>query len=228
MNRRLDRRLELLTGGARDRPARQQTLRATLEWSHELLADAERAMFARFAVFAGGWTLEAAEAVCGQDGDDVLGRLSSLVDDSLVRRKSRSASEPRFAMLETVREYALELLDRAGETDRFRRRHAEHMVEVAERAADVIRTGGEAEQWYALLDEEHDNLRAALSWAAAARELELEVRLSVALRWFWLVRGYLSEGRRFFDDVVARTEGAPKELRAVAVCRSHSGSVIAS
>jgi predicted ATPase/DNA-binding SARP family transcriptional activator len=217
MNRRLDRRLELLTGGARDRPARQQTLCATLEWSHELLDDAERAMFARFAVFAGGWTLEAAEAVCGQDGDDVLGPLSSLVDDSLVRRTSRSASEPRFAMLETVREYAIELLERAGETERFRRRHAEHMVEVAERAADVILTGGEAEQWYALLDEEHDNLRAALFWAAAAGELELEVRLTVALRWFWLVRGYLSEGRRFFDDVVARTEGAPKELRAAAV-----------
>jgi predicted ATPase/DNA-binding SARP family transcriptional activator len=217
MNRRLDRRLELLTGGARDRPARQQTLRATLEWSHELLDDAERAMFARLAVFAGGWTLEAAEAVCGQDGDDVLGPLSSLVDDSLARRTSRSASEPRFAMLETVREYAIELLERAGETERFRRRHAEHMVEVAERAADVILTGGEAEQWYALLDEEHDNLRAALFWAAAAGELNLEVRLTVALRWFWLVRGYLSEGRRFFDDVVGRTEEAPKELRAAAV-----------
>jgi predicted ATPase/DNA-binding SARP family transcriptional activator len=217
MNRRLDRRLELLTGGACDRPARQQTLRATLEWSHELLDDAESAMFARFAVFAGGWTLEAAEAVCGQDGDDVLGPLSSLVDDSLVCRTSRSASEPRFAMLETVREYAIELLERAGETERFRRRHAEHMVEVAERAADVILTGGEAEQWYALLDEEHDNLRAALFWAAAAGELELGVRLTVALRWFWLVRGYLSEGRRFFDDVVARTEEAPKELRAAAV-----------
>ena len=217
MGRRLDRRLELLTGGAHDLPARQQTLRATLEWSHELLNDAERAMFARFAVFGGGWTFDAAESVCGVNGDDVLGALSSLVDDSLVRRTSRSASEPRFAMLETVREYALELLESSGDAEAFRRRHAHHMVEIAEQAADVIRSGGDTEQWYALLDEEHDNLRVALAWAAAAGELELEVRLAVAARWFWNVRGYLSEGRRFFDGVVARTEGAPKAMRAAAI-----------
>jgi tetratricopeptide (TPR) repeat protein len=120
-------------------------------------------------------------------------------------------------MLETVREYALELLESSGDAEAFRRRHAHHMVEIAEQAADVIRSGGDTEQWYALLDEEHDNLRAALAWAAAAGELELEVRLAVAARWFWNVRGYLSEGRRFFDGVVARTEGAPKAMRAAAI-----------
>ena len=217
MSKRLDRRLELLTGGPRDRPARQQTLRATLEWSHDLLDDAERATFARLAVFAGGWTLEAAEAVCGVTGDDVLGSLSALVDDSLVRRTSASGAEPRFAMLETVREYAVELLERSGEADAVRRRHAEHVLAVAEGAADVIRSGGETEQWYALLDEEHDNLRAALAWAASSGHLELEVRLAVAARWFWVVRGHLSEGQRFFDGVLARAQGASNELRAAAL-----------
>src|SRR5204863_1148600 len=122
MNRRLDRALDLLVGGAQDLPGRQRTLRATLEWSHGLLSDDESKLFARLAVFAGGWTLEAAEAVCGDGGLDVLQTLASLVDESLVRRLRRAAPEPRFAMLETIREYAGELLQAPGEHEMLRRR----------------------------------------------------------------------------------------------------------
>jgi predicted ATPase/DNA-binding SARP family transcriptional activator len=218
MSRRLDRALDLLVGGAQDLPGRQRTLRATLEWSHGFLSQEERTLFARLAVFAGGWSLEAAEAVCGEDGLDVLETLASLVDESLVRPLRRPTGEARFTMLETIREYAGELLEASGEAETLRRRHCEYILGRAEDGAAAWHAGEDPqESLFAVLDEEHDNLQAALRWAATANEIELEVRLAVAARWYWAVKGHLSEGRRFFDGVIARTAGAPKELRARAL-----------
>jgi predicted ATPase/DNA-binding SARP family transcriptional activator len=217
MSSRLDQALDFLVGGGHDLPGRQRTLRAALEWSHGLLSEEERVLFARLAVFAGGWSLEAAETICGEDGLDVLHTLSSLVDGSLVRRLRRE-TKPRFGMLETIREYAGELLQASGEAETLRRRHCEHVLAEAEEGAAAWFAGAEAqESLFAVLDEDHDNLRAALAWAAASGEVELEVRLAVAARWYWVVQGNLSEGRRFFDGILERTVGAPNELRARAL-----------
>jgi predicted ATPase/DNA-binding SARP family transcriptional activator len=218
MSRRLDRALDLLVGGAQDLPGRQRTLRATLEWSHGLLNEDESALFARLAVFAGGWTLEAAEAVCGVNGLDVFETLASLVDESLVRPLRRPTGEPRFAMLETIREYAAERLEASGEANALRRRHCEDILARAEEGAAAWLAGADAhESLFRVLDQEHDNLRAALAWAASAGEIELEVRLAVAARWYWVVQGHLNEGRRFFDGIFTRSVDAPKEVRALAL-----------
>ena len=218
MRSRLDRALDLLVGGAQDLPGRQRTLRATLEWSHGLLSEDESTLFARLAVFAGGWTLEAAEAVCGQDGLDVFETLASLVDESLVRPLRRPTGEPRFAMLETIREYAVELLEASGEEDSLRRRHCEDILARAEKASAEWHGGADPyESLFRVLDQDLDNLHAALAWAAAAGEIELEVRLAVAARWYWVLKGHLGEGRRFFNGIVARSAGAPRELRARAL-----------
>ena len=201
IERRLGRALDLLVEGARDLPPRQQTLRATLDWSYDLLAEGERRLFAELAVFAGGWTVAAAEAVIGED---VVARLALLVDHGLVRRR-----EGRFAMLETIREYAGERLAEANEPD-LRRRHTEHFVAVAEQARDGIMAGGEEEAaGFALLDEEEENLQAALAWTDETANLELEVRIAVAVRWYWLVRGRLGEGTRLFERMAAGSEGLP-------------------
>ncbi|HZE28587.1 MAG TPA: BTAD domain-containing putative transcriptional regulator, partial [Gaiellaceae bacterium] len=218
MSQRLDRALDLLVGGAQDLPGRQRTLRATLEWSHGLLSEDESTLFARLAVFAGGWTLEAAEEVCGENGLDVFETLASLVDESLVRPLRRPTGEPRFAMLETIREYAADLLAASGEEEALRRRHCEDIL---------VRTEAAVEEWYAgadphetlfrVLDQDLDNLHAALAWAAAAGEIGLEVRLAVAARWYWALKGHLREGRRFFDGVVARSVDAPSDVRAPAL-----------
>jgi predicted ATPase/DNA-binding SARP family transcriptional activator len=218
MSRRLDRALDLLVGGAQDLPGRQRTLRATLEWSHGLLSEEERRLFARLAVFSGGWTLEAAEAVCGEDGLDVLGTLSSLVDESLVRPLRRTAGEPRFAMLETIREYAVELLEASDEEETLRRRHCDRILERVEEAVAAWHAGADPqESVFPFLDAELDNLRAALGWTAAAGEVELEVRLAVAARWYWVMKGHLSEGRHVFEGVLERTADAPREVRARAL-----------
>jgi len=218
MVRRLDRALELLVGGAQDLPTRQQTLRATLEWSHGLLTEEESTLFARLAVFAGGWTLDAAEAVCGDGGIDVFETLASLVDESLVRPVRRPTGEPRFRMLETIREYACELLAESGDEATLRRRHCEHVLARAEAAAEAWHAGGDPQETlFAFLDDEHDNLHAAHAWAAAAGEIEHEVRLAVAARWYWVLKGHLSEGRRVFDGIFERTLGAQPELRALAL-----------
>lgn len=217
MNQRLDQALDLLVGGAQDLPDRQRTLRATLEWSHGLLDEAERRLLARLAVFSGGWTLEAAESVCGEDGLDVLHALASLVDESLVRRLRRPSGEARFAMLETIREFAVELLEASGEGEAMRRRHCEHLLARLEQAAADWHAGADPNaSLFPLLDEEHANLRAALTWAADAGEPDLEVRLAITARWWWVVQGHLSEGRRFFDAAIEHAAGGSKELRAAA------------
>jgi predicted ATPase/DNA-binding SARP family transcriptional activator len=200
---RLERSLELLTGGARDLPARQQTLEATLDWSHELLEPGAQALFAQLAVFRGGWTIDAAEAVSGHD---IVATLGELVDESLVRRRNG-----RFTMLETIREYASRRLD-----DETRRRHAEHFLAFAEAQAKLLSVGTVTGDVMASLDAEHDNLRGALAWAAAAGEIEIEVRLAAALRQYWMVRGELSEARRAFEGAIERSSDADPALRALA------------
>jgi predicted ATPase/DNA-binding SARP family transcriptional activator len=218
MNRRLDQSLDLLVGGAQDLPDRQRTLRATLEWSHGLLDEAERTLLARLAVFSGGWTLEDAEAVCGHDGLDVLHSLASLVDESLVRRMRRPAGEMRFAMLETIREFATELLEASGEEEELRRRHCENLLARAEEGSAQWHAGVDPqESLFPVLDQDLDNLHAALAWSAAAGEIELEVRLAVAARWYWALKGHLGEARRAFEGIFERTADAPPELRALAL-----------
>jgi predicted ATPase/class 3 adenylate cyclase len=216
--KRLETRLKLLTGGARELPQRQQTLRAAIDWSHDLLSEDERTLFRRLAVFVGGCTLEAAEAVCdprGEFSSDVLDGLTSLVDKSLVRPGRQVAGESRFWMLQTITEYAAERLEEAGELDEMRRRHAEHFLSLAEEAAKVA-YGGEQAEWWTRLDADHDNERAALAWAAA-HERETELRLVNALWYFWSVRGHLSEGRRWLEGAIAATDADHETLRAKAV-----------
>ena len=218
MRGRLDRALDLLVGGAQDLPGRQRTLRATLEWSHGLLDEDESTLFARLAVFAGGWTLEAAEAVCGEDGLDAFEALASLVDESLVRPLRRPTGEPRFAMLETIREYAAELLEASGEAEVLRRRHCEDILARTEAAVEEWYAGADPhETLFRVLDQDLDNLHAALAWTATAGEVELEVRLAVATRWYWALKGHLGEARRFFDGIAVRSVDAPKEVRALAL-----------
>ena len=195
---RLEHRLDLLTAGARDAPARQRTLRATLEWSCDLLSDDEKGLFARLGVFAGSFTVEAAEAVT----DAGIDTLQSLVDKSLVRRWGSG----RLGMLETVREYAVERLDACREGETLRSRHADYFVGVVERTSE--RYSGTSE-----LEAEHDNLRAVLSWAAAAGDGELVLRLANSL-WtiFWGPRGHYAEGLSWLKKGLAAAD-VPTPLR---------------
>jgi predicted ATPase len=203
LERRLGRALDLLVQGARDRPLRQQTLRATLDWSHDLLDERERQVLAELSAFVGDWTLEDAEAVIG---DDAVAVLSSLVEHSLVRRRGA-----RFSMLETIREYAVERLAESGAAEDVRRRHASYFVEVAGRVRQAMVEAGEAETAaFALLDIEIDNVRATLDFLHESGEPELESRVAVALRWYWIVRGPATEAIRIFERIVSVSAGLPR------------------
>jgi predicted ATPase/DNA-binding SARP family transcriptional activator len=223
MLERLESKLELLTAGPRDAPVRQRTLRATLDWSFELLDGDEQRLLADLAVFAGGSTLEAAEAVC----DAGLAGLSSLVDKSLLRREDTSGGEPRYRMLETIREYALERLRERGDAEELSRRHAEHFREDAARALTQLRAGQPSSEVYARLESELDNFRAALRWAdSAAPELMLEI--AGLLKLFWRVRGHLDEGRRWLESALARgdsqvTPGRARALEAAGALAQRRG-----
>jgi predicted ATPase len=202
---RLDSALGLLTRGPRDAPERQQTLRATIEWSYDLLDPRAGELFARLSVFSGTFALAAAEDVCAADIDDI----STLVDFSLVKAVGRD----RFLMLETIREYALERLAASGEEDELRRRHAEFFAGLAEHAYEH-RLNAEAE-WSSRLDADHDDLRAALAFLAAA-DPDRELELAGALGWFWLSRGLLHEGRgRLSAALAAATATGPRRARAL-------------
>jgi predicted ATPase len=201
---RLSGRLDLLKGG-RDADPRQQTLRATIDWSHELLDEEERRLFARLAVFAGGCTLEAAEEVAEAD----LDILQSLVDKSLVR-----SSGERFWMLETIREYATERLEESGEAEERMRRHAEHFLALAEEAEPQLRE--RSAEWLDRLGREHDNLRATLDRLEASGESERTLRLVGAVWWFWSLRGHLVEGRRRLENALGSDE-RPTAARAKAL-----------
>jgi predicted ATPase len=212
--RRLERRLPLLTHGDADLPERQQTLRATLAWSYDLLGSGEQQLYRRLAVFAGGWTLEAAEGVCGGGGlptDEVLDRLQVLVDSSLVHRLDAPTSEPRFGMLETVREFAQEVLEASDEAPAQRRRHATHVLALAEQAEPHL-AGADQRTWFDLLDHELDNLRAALAWAQSSGHVELGLRLAGALTTFFEERGHVREGCDWLETLMQ----APLESQAAA------------
>ena len=216
---RLGRRLNLLTGGARDLPARQQTLRSAIDWSYELLEPDEQAMFARLAVFVGGCTLEAVEAVCHPGVDrplEVLDGLALLVDRSLLRQVEGTEGEPRFGMLETIREYAAERFEESGDAETWRQRHAGYYLALAEQAAPEL-LGPQQGTWLERLEREHDNLRAALGWALEHGGATLGLRLAVALGHFWAVRGHLSEGQAWLERALSRWSEAPAPARAGAL-----------
>ncbi len=215
MLERLSGRLRFLVGGARDLPARQQTLRAAIEWSHDLLDQGEKRLFRRLAVFVGGRTLAAVEAVCNAEDDlglDVLDGVESLVSKSLLRQDEGPDGEPRFILLETLHEFAAERLDASGETRATRARHAAFFLQFSERAA-VELTGVQTRRWLDRLEAEHDNLRAALQWSIETGEAATGLRLAAALVLFWRTRGYLSEGRRWVASLTAR-DGGDMRLRA--------------
>jgi predicted ATPase/DNA-binding SARP family transcriptional activator/Tfp pilus assembly protein PilF len=211
---RLDSRLGVLTGGPRDLPARQQTLRETIAWSVDLLGNRARDVFARLAVFPGGATVEAAETVCGAD----LDTLGTLVDDHLVRRVDVHG-EARFGMLETIREYALEhLRDERGAVERA---FAEHLAALVDEAEPRL-TGEQQTHWLAVLDAEHENLGAALSYLAAAGDAEGRLRVATALSRFWYIRGHLTEGRWQLEHALAESETSNPELRRRALTAAAS------
>jgi predicted ATPase/transcriptional regulator with XRE-family HTH domain len=205
---RLERRLPLLTAGAQDLPTRQQTLRRTIDWSYDLLDQRERRLFARMAVFVGGCTLEAAEAVCSSaddSGTEVLDGLASLIDKSLVRQTAQADGERRLEMLETIREYALERLEESGEAETLRRQHAAYYLALAEAAEIQLRQAMQG-AWLERLAQEHDNLRAVLAWSrTTVAGAAIGLRLAAILWRFWLLRGHLTEGRTWLAEVLART-----------------------
>jgi predicted ATPase/DNA-binding CsgD family transcriptional regulator len=204
---RLDERLALLTRGRRDLPRRQRTLRATLEWSYDLLETGEEVAFARLAVFRGGCTLEAAEQVAEADPDT----LQALVEKSLLRQ-----THERFWMLETIREYAAERLEEEGEAVELRRRHAEYFLAMAEEAEPSLRDEAFLDEGPGLdrLDPEHDNMRVALDRLEAAGEGSLVLRLTAAMRWYWERRAHLTEGRQRLERAL-NAEKRPSAARAV-------------
>ena len=219
LNERLDRRLALLTGGSRTLPRRQQTLRAAIDWSFDLLSDSEQALFRRLSVFAGGWTLDAAEHVCvgeGIESRDVLDRLASLADKSLVQVEERPSST-RYRFLETVHQYAIERLRESGDETPWSERHLAHFLTLAVEAERKL-TGKDQQAALDRLESEHDNVRAALARACLdGGNAQAGLRLATAISRFWLVRGYLTEGRTWLSRLLAAAGSGEKATRAKAL-----------
>ena len=221
---RLGDRFALLTGGSRWARPRQQTLRATMDWSWELLSQPERVLLRRLAVFAGGWALTAAEAVCGDEETAVLtpkavlDLLAALVSKSLIHVSEREG-QSRYSLLETVRQYGQERLAEAGEMIALRDRHLAWCRALAEEAVPRL-SGPDQGSWLARLDTEHDSLRAALGWAGERGAGEERLRLTGALWRFWYMRGHLSEGRRWLAIALAGSEQGSPAVRAIALIGS--------
>jgi predicted ATPase/transcriptional regulator with XRE-family HTH domain len=217
---RLDQLMSLLVGGSRDLPHRQQTMRATIGWSYDLLGPAERALFRRLSVFAGGWTLEAAESVAAWGdiaGAEVIDLLSSLVEQSLVS-VTQEQQETRYWLLEPIRQYAGERLKASGESEETRLRHASHYQEFAEGAAPEFEGKSEQILWLDRTEREHDNLRATLAWCQEGEgRAGIELRIAAALWRFWEIRGHTVEGIRWLTGALSRNEGQPPALRANAL-----------
>jgi predicted ATPase/class 3 adenylate cyclase len=210
--------LTLLTGGARDVPTRQQTLRNTISWSYDLLSVEEQRLFRWLSVFVGGCSMQAAEAVCGGPMD-VIDDIASLVDKSLVRSIEPAgidAAEPRLLVLGTIREYGQELLESSGEAAQARDKHADYFVRLSEEAVPAL-DGPLLTTWLERLEQEHDNLRAALQWLLEADQVEKALRLCSALERFWVVRGYRHEGLAFLDRALGTSAGASPSVRAKAL-----------
>src|SRR5215207_297055 len=209
---RLEQRLPLLTGGARDAPQRQRTLRNTIAWSYDLLEPDEQRLFRRFAVFAGGASVDAVEAVANADGDlDIFGGLERLVEHNLIRQEAGIEAEPRFTMLQTIREFGLEQLQTVSDAAEVRSRHATFFLELSEEA-EAQRRGPDQGTWRQRLETEHDNLRAALSWLIET-DTEMALLLARLLSDFWQTRGHLREGRAWLERVLAAGEQAPPRAR---------------
>ena len=215
---RLDRRLDFLTDAAGALPERQRTLRNAIDWTYELLEERERVLLARLSVFVGGWTLEAAETVCGVEAVAGIGvtlnDFASLVDKSLVRQREGFDGEPRFAMLETIREYALDRLQERGELDELRRRHAERYVALAEAAEPDLTASHTI--WLDRLEEERENFRAAMAWSLDAGQVEVCLRLAGSLIRFWSIRGVMDDERRRLDRALAVADGIADSVLAKA------------
>ena len=212
-------RLNVLTGGPRDRPTRQQTMRDAIAWSHDLLPVDQQALFRRLAVFAGGWTLAAARSVVGEEGTEaltLLDGLSALLDSSLLTRRTGAEGEPRFGMLETVREFAAERLAASDEAATTRRRHAAWCLDLAEQAATGFQGAIEA-SWVTVVEEEHDNLRAALTWLEHQGDATASLRLAGALWGFWYVRSHRVEARGWLTRALAAAPERPSLERASAL-----------
>jgi len=213
---RLASRLQLLTGGSRDLPQRQQTLRAAMDWSYDLLDAAEQKLFRRLSVFVGGCNLEGVEAVCDTKGDldlDLLDGMASMVDKSLVQQAEPAKGESRFAMLETIREYALEKLEASGEEALTKRAHAAYCLVLAEEEA-AEQSGTDGSEWLERFASEHDNVRAALEWLTETGDAEWGLRLGTALFRYWEIREYLAEGRDRLGRLLKLAgAAAPTKLR---------------
>jgi non-specific serine/threonine protein kinase len=218
---RLDRSLDVLTGGGRDLPARQRTLRQAIAWSYNLLEEDEKTFFRMLGIFRGGWTIDAAEEVCGKEATD---RLSALVDKSLVSRKDGSSGEPRFFLLELIREFALEKLIESGDFSATRKAHLATFIDLAERAEPNL-TGADQSTWSAALKDDHDNLREALAQVDPGTEGEQALRLGAALWRFWIMQGHLREGRARLSAVIALS-GASKPSQARARVLHGLGTIV--
>jgi predicted ATPase/DNA-binding CsgD family transcriptional regulator len=220
ISERLEGSLALLTRGGRTAVPRHRTLKGTLDWSHELLSESERKVFRRLSTFAGGWTLEASEAVASGQGlaeSEVLDLLSGLVEKSLVGAKGSDEGGLRYRLLEPVRQYALEKLKESGEAEAAKRAHARYFLALAQEAEPELLGPREA-QWYDRLEEEHDNIRAALTWSLEqGADPELGLRLAGAIWWFWHRHGHLREGLRWLEEGLARRGGASAIARAKAL-----------
>ena len=206
---RLDDRFRLLTGGSRNALPRHQTLRALIDWSFDLLSEPEQKLFRRLSVFAGGWTLEAAEAICSGDGIesyDVLDLLTQLVNKSLVIPDLESGPETRYRLLETIRQYAREKMMELGGSDKVRERHLEYYLTLTERAEPELR-GPDQIAWLDRLEREVDNIRAALEWAVVD-EIEAGLRIASALYWFWHIRNHKREGIDWLERVISAVPSA--------------------
>ncbi|HLL99717.1 MAG TPA: protein kinase [Pyrinomonadaceae bacterium] len=212
----LESSLQLLTGGARDLPSRQQTMRDAIEWSYELLSEDEKRLFCRLSVFAGGFRFEAAEAVCAnnepaEERNELLDKVTSLVEKSLLAAKEQPDGEMRFRMLSVVREYARESLEKSAETGTIRRNHAEYFLALAEEAEPHLQVSQSA-AWLNRLEEEHDNIRAAIRWSLQ-HDAEIAARLAASIKVFWTVRGHLTEGEERLKKILKKSADYPLSVR---------------
>jgi predicted ATPase len=227
IKKRLAKKFDLLRGGARDLPQRQQTLRSTITWSYDLLSDDEKRLLRRITIFQGGCTLEATDAVCNSEKDlgfVVEEGLASLLDKNLLRKEDQPDLEPRFHMFETVRDFAREELDTCGEAENLQRVHRDFYLRFAEEA-QVYLTGPHQKMWFDSLEQEHDNLRVAIDWSISMEpDVESAMRFGKALYRFWLVRGFLNEGRARLAEIIKMTEGC-KQREPLAIVLSHAGTL---
>src|SRR5208283_5183728 len=213
----LSHRLTFVAGRARDLPTRQRTLRGAIDWSHDLLTDDEQKLFRRLGVFVGGCALEAIESICNFDNDlRVLDTMDSLVGKSLLKQ-SETRGQPRFTMLETIRDYAREKMMADGHVEHLQKRHRDYFMALAMKAAPKL-LGAEQADWFGRLDEEHDNLRSVLESSLSQAEPEGSLGLCSALQRFWWTRGHLSEGRAWCARALGGPQaGEPTPARAKAL-----------